>query len=331
MPSGGSDSRVFRSTNDGQNWSAVGASLPLAFLPLTIDVAPSDSSRIYVSGRLGGASNFASALLRSRDGGATFEQVDIPETAEHHLAYIAAVHSSSPDVIYVRVFNPNGTALFETADAGTTFRKVFVGTDQLLGFAVSPDGSTVAFGGPGDGIWTMNTDGSGLARRSNVRPTCLGWSTQGLYACADQRADGFSIGRSRDDGATFESSVRFDDLCADTGCAAASSTAMTCAEDWKVVGPTLGSACGSDAAAAESEAPDPAIPVDAGLDAADAPSSHESGEGGWEAGGGCALAGSRAVAPSRAAEAAGFVLAVGSWLRRARRRRKLSPARRRRA
>src|SRR5262249_15350823 len=153
--------------------------------------------RVYVSARLDAAGDYASVLLRSNDGGETFESLSIPETQQHRRAYIAKVHPTDPNRIWVRVYDPVGTRIIVTEDGGATFRNLFNGTDQLYGFALSPDGSQMAFGGPSDGIWVGGSDGVGLARRSDVLPNCLGWTPAGLWACADEaKAPFFSLGLS---------------------------------------------------------------------------------------------------------------------------------------
>lgn len=261
LDGGGYVSQVVRSEDDGRTWMPLGSPLPSDLFPFTIDAAPGDASRLYVTGSLGGSKQFSSALLRSNDGGLTFASADIPETGQHHVAYIAAVHPTDPDRVYVRVFDPAGTAIWLTPDGGSTFRKIFTGTDQLFGFALSPDGTEMAFGGPGDGIWVGASDGTNLVRRSNINPTCLGWTVDGIFACANEAMAGFALGRSRDEAKTFEPLSTFRALCGDTGCNPDSGTAQTCAMIWPTVGGTLGSVCdpdggGRDATDARAAEPD---------------------------------------------------------------------------
>jgi photosystem II stability/assembly factor-like uncharacterized protein len=246
---GGFTSQIVRSDDDGQTWTDLGPPLPIDLLPLTIDVAPTDASRIYVSGRLDKTRDYASTLLRSTDGGQTFTRFDVPESAQHHLAYIAAVHPFDPDRVYVRVYDPQGTRVFMTEDGGATFRKIFTGTDQIYGFAVSPNGAHLALGGPGDGIWIGAADGTNLTRRSDILPNCLGFGENGLYVCADQQKAPFSLGRSTDLGATFETLLRFDALCGETGCGADTASGRRCPGDWQTVGIAAGATCGLDAGA----------------------------------------------------------------------------------
>ena len=76
------ESHVVSSDDDGHTWTALGAPLPTDLLPLTIDIAPSDPTRVYLSGRLGKSDQYASALLNSYDGGRTFESAVVPGRAD---------------------------------------------------------------------------------------------------------------------------------------------------------------------------------------------------------------------------------------------------------
>ncbi len=266
----GVQGKLMRSTDDGATWSALGPLLPADVSPLTVDVAPSDPSRIYVSATLDSMHDFSGVLLRSDDAGTTFSRADIPSTAGYHLAWISAVNPVNADGVYVRVQDPMGTQIWNTADGGKTFQKIFTGTGQLLGFAISPDGSEIAVGGPSDGIWVGGSDGTNLARRSDVAPTCLAWNADGLYACADWKTAGFSIGRSSDHGATFETVLRFDALCGQTACGASTQVGMSCSTEWLAVAPTVGSTCGIDAGIPDASAPDAAETHDAASEASSA-------------------------------------------------------------
>jgi hypothetical protein len=237
------DSQIVRSGDDGRTWTNLGPPLPLEILPLSIDVAPTDRSRVYLSGRLGSADAYASVLLHSADGGVTFERVVVPETNVDRMAYVAAVHPIDPDRVYLRVDDSAGTAIWSSEDGGKTLRKRFTGTARLLGFAVSPDGGRIAVGGPGDGTWLGATDGTAFERRSDVGPSCLAWNGDGLYACADARQTGFSLGISRDDAGTFEPLLRFASLCGQTTCGAETSVGKLCPGEWSNVAAAVGSSC----------------------------------------------------------------------------------------
>src|SRR6185436_19824708 len=115
-------------------------------LALTVDTAPSDPSRVYVSGRFG-EPTYAGAIERSSDRGRTWERLEVPGSDDTHLAYIGAVDPHNPDVIYVRLDGDPIDSLLVSSNAGQTFTPVFQSKGELLGFALSPDGATVLVGG----------------------------------------------------------------------------------------------------------------------------------------------------------------------------------------
>jgi hypothetical protein len=289
---GGFLSQIVQSNDDGATWSNVGPPLPTSLMPMTIDLAPSDANRIYLSAVADKTKNFISVLLRSDDGGATFQSFDIPGTELHRLAYISAVNPTQPDRVYLRVLDDKDglpiTVIYMTADGGQTFQKVFTGVDQLFGFAISPDGTQMAFGGPGDGLHVGAADGSNLARRSDVQPTSLTWAPQGLYAAADSKLAGFSIGRSLDSGATFEGIYKYQSICGQTACSARATA--VCRAQWEMVAPQLGVTCDTDAGGAGGAGGADAAAVD--VKPGGAPADVSGGAGGppsGESSNGCAI------------------------------------------
>jgi hypothetical protein len=259
-PGGTFASQLVHSDDDGRSWAPRGDPFSPDLYPLTIDIAPSLSSRVYMSARGDKSKNFGSMLMRSDDGGATFTSVDVPGTEQHRLTYIAAVHPALADRVYLRVDDADGTIIQTSNDGGRTFQKIFMGTGQLLGFAISPDGTQIAVGGPDDGVWVGASDGSNLARRSDVGATCLTWTEDGLYACADYLKAGFSVGRSTDSGATFEGLFRYSALCGRASCGSANSS--RCVAEWDLVAPTLGAICTHDAGTADASVADGANSTD---------------------------------------------------------------------
>jgi hypothetical protein len=220
-------------------------SLPEAFLPLTIDVAPSDAQRVYVSARVGPSEDYVSVLFRSDDGGATFARAStIPETENLRYGFIAGVHPNNPDLLYVRVSHPEGTRLLRSEDGGISAELVFTGAGSLLGFAIT--GDELATGGPMDGLWVGDPEGGALERVSDVGALCLTYGPDGLYACADAATDGFSLGRSRDSGQSFEPVLKLSELCGPVSCGSDTQVAKQCPFEWREVARRLGTTCGVD-------------------------------------------------------------------------------------
>ena len=245
---GGGGAELVYSADNARSW-VQGARLEPTLYPLSIDVAPGDSSRVYVSA-LDLSQTDSSVLLRSEDGGESFERFEIDETSNRRLAYIAGVDPRDADRLYLRIDDGQRTQVLRSSDAGKSFELAFKGKGQLLGFAWSPDGSQVAVGGPGDGIWVGAADGSApFESRSALAPSCLAWDTSGLYLCATPERD-FSVARSSDEGRSWDAILKLSDLCGVSACPVGSSTEQSCAAAWPSVAQRLNTSCGVPAGAA---------------------------------------------------------------------------------
>jgi photosystem II stability/assembly factor-like uncharacterized protein len=275
---------VWTTSDSAKTVTQLGADLPDEFIGLTLDVAPSDPTRIYVSGRRG-APSYPGAMVRSTNAGATWEPIDPPGLDASNLPFIAAVGPNDADLVYVRVDGPEGDRLLVTRNGGATWATAFEAKGALLGFALSPSGAMVALGGDQDGLYRASSADLAFEPVSNSSIRCLTWTGAGLYACGDEMTDGFTVGLSTDDGASFTPVMHQGNVCGPLACPAGSSVAGACPAAW-------------DAVATELDAKECADPEDAGApdagDEAGAPSppGSESGAGGSDGSGdgGCACA-----------------------------------------
>jgi MYXO-CTERM domain-containing protein len=202
--------RVEHSADGGRTWSKV-SDLPPRLEAFTIDVAPSDPMRVYVSVVLNqdadaGIAQSTPALLVSEDGGVTWgEPRPIQGTTPFDEPFIATVDPDDADTVFVRTYawTSNGDteeaddALFVSDDGGVAFREVLRKTAKLFGFALSPDGETVLAGygdpqqatrdvSPYDvGIYRASTADFQFSQVLNAPVSCLKWYENGLYACFD--------------------------------------------------------------------------------------------------------------------------------------------------
>ena len=267
-------------TDDGGSSFTFFPLLRETLLPTTVNLAARDPSRVYLTARRGETDGYDSVLMVSDDGGETFRERSIPGTAGQYLAYIAGVHPQDVDRLALRINEVDRTILLETRDAGTTFETLFTASGRLTGFAYSPDGAEIAFGGLEEGLWGGSSDATPYERQSNVAPSCLAWNDDGLWACADTQTAGFSLGRSSDAGRTFEPLLVFAELCGRSSCGGDTDVGALCPNDWQFVGPSLGATCGLDGGSV----PDGGRPPDAGN------SSNDERPAAPTARGGCALA-----------------------------------------
>jgi hypothetical protein len=203
--------RVYEARS-GTDFSPIGAPIPreLVEYTLTIDAAPSDPNRFYVTG----ARANDPVLVRSSDGGERWEALDIraaePETILG--TYLGAVSASDPERIYVRVsrrrLTENGYYMWDDSllvsdDAGDTFSEPLRRNAALLGFALANDGETVlaGYGEPRAEPAVSARDVLGIYAAPSTAPaaemaferivtdldvTCLHANATGLYACATE-------------------------------------------------------------------------------------------------------------------------------------------------
>jgi hypothetical protein len=213
------DARVWESTDDGATFVARSALDP-TIAPSTIDGAPSDPARIYVSGTRGLGSSSTAVLLVSTDRGATWTERPIPFDPQSEVqVFIGAVDPKDADRVYLR--SSGSARLYVTSDAGRTFQVPLVLSGPMLGLALSPDGSKVYAGGPQDGLFaaSMPSADAGLSftRVSNLPVQCLATRGDELWACADD-SSGFTIGSSTNGGAHFVPRMRKGQLAGPIAC-----------------------------------------------------------------------------------------------------------------
>jgi hypothetical protein len=172
---------------------------------LTVDVAASEPNRIYVSG----SSLGKSVLVVSDDAGATWTAHELMQGGQGVAGtYIAAVSPSDPKRLYLRVSRRSQAddgsttwddSLLVSDDAGASTREVLRQEAALLGFALSPDGSTV-LAGYGDpviapvvvsdsaiGLYSASSEDLNFTQKiPSLSVNCLRWQADGLFACAKE-------------------------------------------------------------------------------------------------------------------------------------------------
>jgi photosystem II stability/assembly factor-like uncharacterized protein len=234
---------VVETRDDAKSWQLL-ATLPSDFEAETIEVAHSDARRIYVSGsdaldaRLG-------VILRSDDAGATWTRTTLALPAGTGSLLISGIHPHDADRLWVRVAARGDTLgflparLYLSTDKGATFVMLAMTTKGMFGFALSPDGSSLAYGGPSDGLFVGPSDGTAFVKRNTLGVRCLRWPEQStLYVCASEPADAFSLGVSSDDGVSFRPLYKLSDTCP-ASCATGTSFADSCQAAWTQTRPFI--------------------------------------------------------------------------------------------
>jgi photosystem II stability/assembly factor-like uncharacterized protein len=232
-------SQLWATTDDGTHWAALGAPLDPSLVLVTLEVAPSDPERVYLSGRRGPTHGGQGFLLISRDGGSTFgAQPVVLDPATETAPFLAAVDPSNADVVYLRTDGTPTSRLLVTHDAGQTFATEYTG-GPMLGFALSPDGSKAYLGGTDDGLRVASTADYVFRQTSTVPVQCLRASGDTLLVCSDELSAGFTLGASLDDGVTIVPRLHVANVRGPLACSPVSSTAL-CAKTWPALEQQLG-------------------------------------------------------------------------------------------
>jgi hypothetical protein len=311
--------QVFETTDNGATWNAIGKAIDKTVAVTAIEVAKTDPNRLYVAGTRGFALQKA-VLFVSVDKGQTWIEGDLSsdqyDPSMEVSIFIGGVDPTNAGRLYLRSQGQAGGGLsrLTTVTVGADGTPSFATTDvfqvsglehgtarlagEILGFALSADGSKVYVGTEEDGLWVAQTSDMKFSKNSSILVQCLATRGAELWACGPA-VDGFIAGVSTDDGKTFTAKLpTIGDL---TG-------PIACTQNPK------GAACGQTANSSQCGAAweafcelYPCGPPDAGPPAAGSSSSSCS----------CNLA---AVRGGGAALAAGFAIA-GVALRRRRKRR----------
>jgi hypothetical protein len=231
--------QLYATSDDGASWSALGAPLDPTVIPETVEVAPSDANRIYVSSIRGVGTGTSAQLFVSADGAATWTEHAIPfDPAQERSPYIGAVDPNDPAVVYVRTKGDTKDRLQVTKDEGSTFTTVYQG-GSLLGFALSPDGSKVYLGGPTDGLLLAPASTLAFTQVSPAHVQCLTATGASLYICSDE-GTGYVAGRSDDDGATVTPLLHLGTIRGPLACAPGTSAAPCAGDPWDAAVQQLG-------------------------------------------------------------------------------------------
>lgn len=310
------ESNLWETADDGQSWTRITpVTLPKELLGETVDVAPSDDQRIYVSMlKNAGQESRQGVLMVSNDHGKTFTSLPVPLEDDEKAPFIAAVHPTNADRIYIRTSNATDrpSRLMVSDDAGKTFRTVFKGNGPLMGIAFNTDHTKIWVGGPLDGLQVASTTDFVFTKKTNISIQCLSFQSDGLWACSNE-AGGFVAGVSKDEGSTFEAKLRLCGIRGALECPVGTLANFECvqggksaqrAQTWPAQNARLG--CGID-------------PNDAGPEGGDA----EAGPApppGDDDGGGCTMTVPTRFSPIAAVIAAGLAAVAIVRRRRSSRR-----------
>lgn len=205
---------------------------------MTIEVAPSSPTRLWVSGQP--YDTIRGRLYVSDDGGASFagRANDLPAEGPF---FIADVDHANPDRVVVRHLHGKGSDLLVTSDGGKTFHATLSMESAMFGFAKTADGKTLWAGSglPEHGIHRSTDGGEHWEKVAARGVLCLHAPSapkDALFACENTLALGASaVARSDDRGASFRSLGTFGDVRGPVTCASDAAAPLCADAAWEEI------------------------------------------------------------------------------------------------
>lgn len=234
------DNHLLSSKDDGQSFTAVGGPIDPTLHLRSVEISPSDPTRLYLSAVRGDGERRRAVLLVSYDGGTTWGERKLDLVKGETDAVVETVDPKVADRVYART-SSTGDAharLLVTDDAGKTWKKIYEATSPALGFALEGDGSKV-YAGSRDGVSWSPTNAFAFTRGSSVEAHCLGVSGGTLWACSTE-LNGFLAGSSKGGAQSFEAKLHFDNVKGPLECPQETSVAKYCTTEWPKLQRQLG-------------------------------------------------------------------------------------------
>jgi len=187
---------------------------------LGVEGAASDANTIYLTLHDGTPS-----LARSADGGAHWDTVALAPVVGDAFVRIIAVDPTDPRKLFLRASGSAGDRVVVSADGGTTFATPLAVNGGLSAFLRRDDGTILLAGTAADGssFGARSFDGGATFQPWTGIPhiRALAERNRLVYVAADDAADGFALGVSADDGATFRPLLAYRDVTRIRSCVAA--------------------------------------------------------------------------------------------------------------
>jgi hypothetical protein len=169
-------------------------------------------------------------LARTSDGGASWIVSDLTADLGLGRLRIIAVDPDDPDTVLLRFSSADGgESIAVTRDGGATAAKPLSILHYFTSFARMPGGALILSGMSFVNqrivpVLFVSRDGGASFQQHDAVPAvlALGQRDGVLYAATDNFTDGYALGASTDEGATWQPVVRFDQVASVRPCVRAS-------------------------------------------------------------------------------------------------------------
>jgi photosystem II stability/assembly factor-like uncharacterized protein len=216
----GPDDAIYAAITDTTNANVIksvdnGTTFPIAATPgqigdqyLSLEVAPSNANRLYLSGyRYDAGGLKVHSLFTSGDGGQSWTALPVGDfqTMSFSTIDIVGISKTDPRVVFARVNvedNLNTDAVYRSADGGQSWTKILSKTGPVA-FLVRANGDLLAASAMSGAERSTNNGTSWLPLAAAPHISCLAENSAGeVWACTQNygmaEADGYGIMKSSD-------------------------------------------------------------------------------------------------------------------------------------
>ncbi|MBK7536944.1 MAG: hypothetical protein IPI49_16600 [Myxococcales bacterium] len=225
--SDGEGSKIYRSTDDGVTFAQASNAFRNYDTWRGMEVAPSDPSRIYLSGlRVVFGMPKQYLMYRSTDAGKTFTATPLTGftgMSAETVIFIAGVSATNPDLVFARLTAVDGTtgeAIYRSSNGGDTWTQILAKPEPIA-FLVRKNGELIA--GTDNSGTVRSVDGGTTFTAVDGAPHLLCLyedSAATIYGCTQNYGGDAAAVMTSTDGLTWTKTVRFQDISAPTSCAA---------------------------------------------------------------------------------------------------------------
>ncbi len=226
------DSKIYRSSDDGLTFPVSAMPAAVGLWWSSIEVAPTNAMRVYLSGYRLDNGNRLFELYKSDNGGTSYTAITTNgiTTTRNSTIEIVGISKLNQDHIYARVTYQNensiSDAIYRSTDGGTSWTNIYAKSDELA-FVVRANGDLVA-GGKNTGVSVSRSPSNGGTWEVLTNPphvNCLVENTAGeVWACTQNfgspavMSDGAGIMKSTDL-VTWTNVLKYQDILGPAECA----------------------------------------------------------------------------------------------------------------